>query len=770
MIGMTIRGRKLALLATSALAVAAAAPPAFAQDAIQLDAVRVEGESNSSPYADPAAPYKVDRLSSSKFSEPVKNTPRSVTVITKEALDDKGATSLREVLRTTAGVTLGTGEGGNAFGDRFFIRGFDARNDVFVDGVRDPGVLVRENYNTEQLEILRGPASSFAGRGTAGGALNIVTKKAHPGSAYEAEATGGLSDNTKRLTFDVNQELDSTLSVRVNGLIQNANVAGRKFVTDNRRGIASAATWTPLENITVEANYSYTYLYGLPDFGVPYNPVARRPVTSGDVARDIYYGATNRDFNRSVQADGGLDVRWVVTDWLTLENSLRQSHSLLNYIGTIPENPSPANAATAPFSSLYTTKFSGYTQLNAQSRYEPVTVLVDQPQATAFFETGPVRHTAVAGGEFSSEHLSFVGYSGLTSELTTGTAAFTSTGAPIVSVAAPANIILTAAKPALNTNPQRYRLGTSSGYFMDTANYDDFIIVNAGIRFDNYKVTSANNTASQSVKSGVTSYNAGLVVKPVEELSLYAAYATAANPMGAEMDGNSSTYGGLSPTNPSGQIFGPQKSRAYEAGVKYALFDDRLLATAAYFHTDVSNARETAPAGVPGFTSGQIYNRAAYRVSGVDLSVAGNITEDWSLQAGLVIMDQKVTKSIVPTLVGLQMSNIAPDSFNILSKYNAHDWLAVGGQATFASQVQGGSLLAANGGQAYPAAPYPTLIPAYWRFDAFAEGIVTANLLVKLNVQNIFDQTYYNGLYQSAVPFVGIAPGRTVSVSAEVKF
>ncbi len=130
------------------------------------------------PYADPAAPYKADRLASPKFSEPIVNTPKTITVLTKELLEDKDATSLKDVARTTAGVTLGTGEGGNAFGDRFFIRGFDARNDVFVDGIRDPAVSVRENFFTEQIEILKGPSSTIDGRGTTGGALNIVTKQA----------------------------------------------------------------------------------------------------------------------------------------------------------------------------------------------------------------------------------------------------------------------------------------------------------------------------------------------------------------------------------------------------------------------------------------------------------------------------------------------------------------------------------------------------------------------------------------------------------------
>ena len=131
------------------------------------------------PYADAAAPYKVDHLQASgKFPEPLLNTPKTVTVLSKEVLADKNATTLKQAVLNTAGVTLGTGEGGNAFGDRFFIRGFDARNDVFIDGVRDSGVSVRENFFTEQVEILRGPGSSFAGRGTTGGAINIVTKQA----------------------------------------------------------------------------------------------------------------------------------------------------------------------------------------------------------------------------------------------------------------------------------------------------------------------------------------------------------------------------------------------------------------------------------------------------------------------------------------------------------------------------------------------------------------------------------------------------------------
>ena len=739
-------------------------------DPIQLDRVLVLGQSvgDANPYADPAAPYKADRLSSSKFTEPILDTPRTVTVLTKEVLEDQKSTTLREIGRSTAGVTLGSGEGGNAFGDRFFIRGFDARNDIFVDGVRDPGVSIRENFNTEQVEILRGPASSFAGRGTTGGAINIVTKQAKDADFYKAEATYSVPDRTKRLTFDVNQVISPMLDVRLSGMIQNANVAGRDFTTDNRRGLAGAVTLKPTSNVTVLADYSFTHLYGLPDFGVPYDQVTKRPVTEDVVSRDTYYGIVNRDFTKTNQALGTLNAQWRINDQVTVENNFRQSHSLLNYIGTIPENPS-ATGATARYASN-ANFFSGYTQLNAQSRYEPVSVIVDQPQALIRFDTGPVKHTAVVGGEFSRERIGIDSYSGFTSELTTGPVAFTSTGAPIVSVYNPTNYLYGAGVPRLTGNALKYNVNTRAGYLMDTANYDDLVIVNAGVRYDDYRLKANNNTSTRYADDGITSYNAGLVYKPLPIGSVYIAYATAADPVGDELDATSSSYGGLSPTQNVTQIYGPVRSRAAEVGTKWELLDRHLLATASLFQTKVSNARENAPANLPGYVSGTIVPGAAYTVQGLDFEVAGKITDQWSVIGGLVYLKTRVTHSVVPTNIGLQLANIAPQSFNLLSKYRVNPWLEFGGQGIYASQIKGGSLLVANGGAAYPNPPNPTILPSHWRFDLFAETRIDKHTSLKLYAQNLFDKTYYDSFYQSAQPFVAVAPGRSVSLIAAVKF
>jgi catecholate siderophore receptor len=151
-----------------------------------------ERSEGGNPNADRQAPYKVDRSADSRFTEPLRDTPKSVTVIPKEVIEDQGATSFRELARTTPGVTLGTGEGGNAFGDRIFIRGFEARNDVYIDGQRDPGVSSREIFAVEQVEIVKGPSAAYFGRGTTGGSVGLESKKPQFGSDFAiGELTGG---------------------------------------------------------------------------------------------------------------------------------------------------------------------------------------------------------------------------------------------------------------------------------------------------------------------------------------------------------------------------------------------------------------------------------------------------------------------------------------------------------------------------------------------------------------------------------------------------
>lgn len=761
------------------------------QQAQQTAPITASGPADANPYADPAAPYKVDHVQAGgKFPEKLVDTPKSITVLSKEVLEDKNATTLKQAILSTAGVTLGSGEGGNAFGDRFFIRGFDARNDIFIDGVRDSGVSVRENFFTEQVEILRGPGSTFSGRGVAGGAINIVTKEAKTEkSFYNMDTTFG-TDQTKRVTLDVNQVIDPTLAIRAGGLFQDANVAGRDFVKDNRNGAFVATTWKPTDTVKVTANYIHTELTGVPDFGVPYyrpstTSTAGGPFPDFGVNRNNWYGQINRDFYRTGQDIGTLNAEVQITPDLMVSNKFRASRSTQSYVGTLPEQPTLAPGAP----------FTAYTlTMNPQSRLQITDVLANQTEATYKFQDGAgFKHTALAGIEVDRERSSIDKFLGLTSEGSGVTV--TPSGSPTgVSVFSPQDTYLPGKALALAGLPTKIGIDTVSGYVMDSANYRDLLILNGGFRYDNYKInTSGYGTVAgvsqfgqQSAEFLIPNFNLGLTLKPAPNGSVYVAYATSANPVGAEFDGTSTAYGGLNPVLPGGntQIFGPEKNKAIELGTKWELFDRHLLLTAALFETTKENARESQnitaattsiPAGCTfspptGVTSVScITAGAAYRIRGIDLGVGGKITDKWSVFGGLVLMQSEVTQSLAPsankalypTNVGRPLANIAHESFSLLSKYQLNDTWELGGQAVYRSKIYGGTLLAANQG---------TSLPSYWRFDVFAEAKINQNWQVKLFVNNIFDKRYYDALYQSAAPFVLEAPGRAAYLVLSARY
>lgn len=755
------------------------------QQAQQTAPTTPSGPADANPYADPAAPYKVDHVQAGgKFPEKLVDTPKSITVLSKEVLEDKNATTLKQAILSTAGVTLGSGEGGNAFGDRFFIRGFDARNDIFIDGVRDSGVSVRENFFTEQVEILRGPGSTFSGRGVAGGAINIVTKQATTGASfYNMDSTFG-TDQTKRVTLDVNQVIDPTLAVRVGGLFQDANVAGRDYVTDNRNGAFVATTWKPTDTIRVTGNYIHTELTGLPDFGVPYYrpstaSTAGGPFPDFGASRKNWYGFVNRDFFRTGQDIGTINAEVQITPDLMISNKFRASRSTQNYIGTLPEAPSlkdPLSASTLTS--------------NPQSRFQITDVLANQTEATyKFLDGAGFKHTALAGVEVDRERSSIDRYLGLTSEAT-GIPSSPSGSPTNTSVFFPQNTYLPFGIPSLSGLPTKIGIDTVSGYVMDSANYHDLLILNGGFRYDDYSIKTTGYAANgafgqQSAEFLIPNFNLGLTLKPLPNGSVYVAYATSANPVGAEFDGTSTAYGGLNPTLPGGntQIFGPEKNKAIELGTKWELFDRHLLLTAALFQTTKENARESqnvgsaavaAPLGCvyPTGTTGNIScitAGAAYRIRGIDLGVGGKITDKWSVFGGLVLMQSEVTQSLAPsanrtlypTNVGRPLANIAHESFSLLSKYQLNDTWELGGQAVYRSKIYGGTLLAANQG---------TSLPSYWRFDAFAEAKLDQHWKLKLFVNNIFDKRYYDALYQSAAPFVLEAPGRAAYVVLSARY
>jgi catecholate siderophore receptor len=579
------------------------------------------------------------------------------------------------------------------------------------------------------------------------------------------------------VVLDVNQVISPTLAFRAGGLFQDANVAGRDRIKDDRDGAFAAVKWSPLDAVNVTANYIHTNLHGLPDFGVPYYrpntaSTAGGPFPDFGVSRNNFYGFVNRDYYSIKQDIGTVNAEVVISPELTVSNKTRIQRSVLDYIGTLAEAP----VITNPNPLLWTVS------ANPQSRYQTTEVLANQSEAAYKFDTGPWKHNAVSGVEISREHVSIDKYAGLSSEALPG--GFSGAGALTgVNIFSPQFTDLPfSGNPQLVGLPTTVAVATKSFYVLDTANYNDVLFLNAGIRFDNYGINTtgygtssgvANVFGTQAAEFRMVNYNGGVVYKPLPYASVYAAYATSSNPIGAEFDGTAAQYGGLAPilNGNSNQIFGPEQNRAAEIGTKWELFDKRLLVTGALFQTEKENARESrniTVVGIPGNVS-LISAGAAYRIQGIDLGVAGKITDKWSVFGGLVLMKSEVTKSLIPpantalytTNVGLPLSNIAHQSFSLLSKYQVTDIWELGGQAVYRSKIYGGTFLAANQG---------TQIPGYWRFDAFAEAQIDKNWKVKLFLNNVFNKTYYDALYQSAAPFVLEAPGRAAYIVVSARY
>lgn len=701
----------------------------------------------ANPYADPNAPYKVNSSANTKLTEPILDTPRTVTAVPKEVMQDKQVTSIRELARQTPGITLGTGEGGNAFGDVLFIRGFRATSDSYIDGIRDPSVSIRENFMTEQVEIVKGPSGSIAGRGTTGGAVNLVTKKPQDQNFGTLATTIG-TDATRRVAADINQVLDPTFSVRANGMWQEADVAGRDEVFDNRWGGALAATWKPTSAFKLTADYYHLDLDQMPDWGVPWNAAARAPFAETGLDRSTFYGVTDRDFQEGRQDIGTLTAEVKLAPGVVLTNKLRKGKTVFGYVVSAPERP----VITNPDPSLWTLTSA------PKSRHQTNEIIANQTDLTTEFTTGGIKHTLVAGLEFSKEDVARDTYQGLDTE------SFVVGGIPGCSV----NLFNPDTSGCWDSatdrvvragNPTLVGVNSRSAYILDTVKLMPSLIVTGGARLDSYEIDFFSRNANSGAVTDLGredlmfNWNAGVTWKPAPNGSIYASAATSTNPTGQELDAGGDDYGGFTARS---SVLGPERNMAYEVGTKWELFDRNLLVTAALFQTTKENARETVGAGA----AAQLLDSGEYRVRGIEFGVSGNVTSALSLYGGAVFMDSEITKSEVAANLGKDFANIAHTTFNLLAKYKVTDRLSIGGQATYRGEIQGGTFAATNG----------NVLPSYWRFDAMAEYEVSKHIDLQLNVVNLTDEVMYDAFYRSGTPYVYVAPGRAGYLTVRFKY
>ncbi len=698
---------------------------------------KTPAEASANPYANPAAPYMVETSASGKLTQPLVDTPKTVTAVPKEVIEDKGARDLRDLARDVPGLTIGSAEGGNAYG-AFAVRGFKANNDIFVDNIRNPGNLIPDVFSVEQIEIYKGPSGGIAGRSTIGGAINIISKQpVLDETFYEVSTTIG-TDDTFRTTIDANQAVTPDFAVRANLMYDQHDVAGRDITDSERWGGLISATAKPADGLKVTLDYYRYRNDAIPDWGVPVRNVDNVPVTELGIPRDTWVGMKGLDFFKEEADIGTATVVAKLADGITLTNRSRIGESRLNYVATSME---------------------GYPDVHHPNRDQTADIYANQTEINAKFETGGLKHDLVAGVEVTREEIDRRSYT-----VTNRYDAQTPTPAGFPTRNFPGDLYDPAFTDIITGKNKVYdaTIDTVGAYLTDTVRLSKQWIINGGIRFDDFERDQSGpvpanplNNPNAKVQADLFSWNAGIVYKPIPIASLYAAYGTSESPIGSELDSTGAQYNGISVALVD---VPPQEARSVEVGTKWELFDRRLLATAALFQTDVDHARTN-----DGVTAGNDANAYAgeYRVRGIELSVAGNITDDWSVFGGLVLLDTEVLKSSTAQDVGRRLANIPLTQFALMSKYQLTDKLSVAGSATYGGEVYGGHL-AANASNNHTV--------DWWRFDAFAEYQLTDNIEIEVSGLNLTDELYYDAIYQAADTFAFVAPGRAGYLTVKWKY
>ncbi|WP_095114228.1 TonB-dependent receptor [Pseudomonas sp. Irchel 3H7] len=728
-----------------------------AGNAIALDATAITGEAQDS------TSYQVEKASSPKYTAPLVDTPRSVTVIPQQVLKDTGALNMQDALRTVPGITFGAGEGGNPQGDRPFIRGFDAQGDTYLDGVRDTGSQSREIFAVENIEVSKGPNSAIGGRGAAGGSINLVSKKAHLGNSFDGGFTWG-SDQTQRYTLDGNYQFSDTAAGRLNLMSHESNVAGRDKVDYDRWGIAPSLAFGLGTDTRVNLDYYHLESNDTPDSGVPYTiptggSAARtksnpdKPYAGGDHSN--FYGL-DRDFRKGRTDTATFAIEHDLSDSLTIKNTLRHGSSMQDYILTQPDD-SKGNVN------------NGSLWRRANTRVSNTETTTNQTDLFGNFYVAGFKNSFSTGVEYTREESQKSSYN-VNTDTTPRTSAVTTNCNPGLIGAASGYNCTSLSNPNPN-DPwngaiSRNYAGTDTQantyalYVFDTLELNEQWLVNMGLRYDHfdtdYKTYNAAGTTTSKGDdtSEFVTGQFGVVYKPAENGSIYASYATSATPPGNTLgEGQEGNPLGGTPDR-SGNLLSsdmePETTKNYEIGTKWDLLNDRLSLTADIFRTEKENARVQVDT-----TSYE--NAGKTRVQGVELSASGKITDKWQVFAGYAFMDSEQVDGgpLGRANDGNELPNTPKNSASLWTTYQVTPKLTIGGGAFYVDDVYGS---VAN----------TTMVDSYVRYDAMAAYKLTKNVDLQLNVQNLTNETYYDKAFSTH--FANQAAGRTALLSTNFHF
>jgi len=642
---------------------------------------------------DQNSPYVVPQSSLSKFPEPLINTPQSITIIPQKLVEEQAGTTLRDALRNVPGITAVAGEGGGAQGDVFTLRGFNARNDMYIDGVRDSGSYFRDAFNFESVEVLKGPSSTYFGRGSTGGIINQVSKVPGLNPSYNGIFSAG-GNVYLRGTIDVNQPIPQVLpnaAFRINLMGHRDDVVERDKIEVKRLGFAPSIAF----GLGTPTQFTLSYLLqtedNIPDYGLPY--VNGRPLRTD---RTSFFGLTNEDKEETTTNIGTFRLDHRFNDIFTFRNTLRYSHV---------DRESAVTNATAI---LPNTLNRSRPQRNTQE-----SILGNQSDLTAKFDTFGFNHTATTGLDVARE--------------TFDTIRWASTG-PNTTIINPNNNQLPSLKTlAADSDTSALGFGIYAADQIKLGQYFDLI---GGVRWDYFDAEIKDHFVDDKRKQidKMWSYRGGLVFHPTASQSYYFSYGTSFNPSAEAIALTPATNG-----TP------PEKNEIFEVGAKLDFFGGALGLQTALFRIDKTNARTPNPIDptLPNVVTGE------QRSQGFEIGLTGRLFPGLNIFSGYTYLDTEIRKDTTAAIIGNDLANVPTHSANVWVTYDFLEKWQIGGGPSYV-----GSRFSNNANT--------NRIPGFIRWDSTVAYQITKNIQLRVNAINLTNQLYFDSVAGSkAVPGAG---------------
>ena len=722
------------------------ATSAMAQDGGALPTIDVQDTAGGG--------YQTTDSQLTRMPVPLRDTPQTVNVVPKQLMEDQQVTSVQEALRNVPGITFTAGEGG-VQGDQINIRGYTARNDIYRDGIRDPGWYARDAFSFDRVEVYKGPSSFVFGRGSTGGAINIVSKLPQFRDFTTVEASG-TSAAGARGTVDLNRAYGD-FAVRLSALAYKTDIAGRDYVGIERYGFAPSITYKFNEQTKNTLSYIYQKDDNIADRGMVMLPGSyfgtsyRQPAP---VPRNTYFGVMTPGQNDVEQTEAhnlinkfehefqpGLKFT-NTTGFSYVDRFNRTRPVQISGLNTGNSNlwDSPVGGARyntpgnpllpgTPLSNIWVANTNHFQNQTTNQLISNVSDL------NAKFNTGILEHNVLTGLEISREDRE---------QLRTNIV-----DAYRINIANPNPYVsgnLAATSSLVNSSSN-----TVGVYIQDQIKITKWFELLAGVRFDNYSASARTATIARATgaESGIVdisannnfvTYRVGAVFHPTENSSVYYMHGTSANPP-AEF---------TTITNGQ-QSLDPVMSETDEVGVKVDVLQNRLSLNAALFSTKKKNDYENlGTSAAPNYVA-----IGDSQVEGFEIGAQGKLTDQWAIYGGYTYLKSKLTNSLNAANIGHQLANTPENSFSIWSTYDLTPQWTIGGGAVF---VDSRWTSVTNDGR----------VPSYWRFDAMAAYKVTRDFTVQVNVYNLANEYYYDTLAGAGYAIPG--QGRYVSVSARATF